>query len=332
MVTAEGEETLVLRLTRRVAAGPGDRFVLRRPSPDTTVGGGRVLDPLPPSGPSRRHSSLESVLALANAATPIEVARALVGLHGAVPVARIQRDPVGDPGADTPSPPGVPLAGWCLAPAIAAALRDEARSIVRLAHEADPDASGVPLAELRAVLVARLRQRVTIGRDDAAAVTTALVDGLVRDGTLARDAERVGDPARGAGLPPRTIAAMDRLESLLSAAAPPSLAEAVRVSGCPPEGIRALDLAGRLVRVDADLAWSGVTYRRLAALAIRLAGEGPLTPAAYRDATGTSRKYALAVLEDLGRRGVLRRTETGHVPGPRSPRTGGAPLLTGSDV
>ena len=51
-----------------------------------------------------------------------------------------------------------------------------------------------------------------------------------------------------------------------------------------------------------------------------MARSGPLTPAAFRDATGSSRKYALAILEDLDRRGILARTEAGHVPGPRAPR------------
>jgi selenocysteine-specific elongation factor len=46
---------------------------------------------------------------------------------------------------------------------------------------------------------------------------------------------------------------------------------------------------------------------------------GPLTPAAFRDATGTSRRYALAILEELDGRGILRRTPDGHVPGPRAP-------------
>jgi hypothetical protein len=49
-----------------------------------------------------------------------------------------------------------------------------------------------------------------------------------------------------------------------------------------------------------------------------MAAAGPLTPAAYRDATGTSRKFVMAILEDLDRRGVLRRTDAGHVPGPRA--------------
>ena len=62
------------------------------------------------------------------------------------------------------------------------------------------------------------------------------------------------------------------------------------------------------------------TYRELEALAIRLADPGPLTPATLRDETGTSRKYVMAMLEDLDRRGILRRTPAGHVLGPRAPR------------
>jgi hypothetical protein len=51
---------------------------------------------------------------------------------------------------------------------------------------------------------------------------------------------------------------------------------------------------------------------------VELASAAPLAPAALRDATGTSRKYVMAILEDLDRRGVLRRTPAGHVPGPRA--------------
>ena len=62
------------------------------------------------------------------------------------------------------------------------------------------------------------------------------------------------------------------------------------------------------------------TYRDLAARALAMAARAPLTPAAYRDATGTSRKYVMAVLEDLDRRAILRRTPAGHVPGRRHRR------------
>jgi hypothetical protein len=90
------------------------------------------------------------------------------------------------------------------------------------------------------------------------------------------------------------------------------------LAGCPPDGIRALEAAGRIVRLEDDLAWSASIYRELVRTALRLAAAAPLTPAAFRDATGSSRRYVLLILDDLGRRGLLRRTEAGHVLGPRT--------------
>ena len=96
---------------------------------------------------------------------------------------------------------------------------------------------------------------------------------------------------------------MDRLEAALSVAAPPSLAEAARAAGCPPDGVRALEAAGRIVRLEDDLAWAAGTYRELVRRALAMAAAAPLTPAAFRDATGTSRRFVLVILEDLDRRG-----------------------------
>jgi hypothetical protein len=84
--------------------------------------------------------------------------------------------------------------------------------------------------------------------------------------------------------------------------------------------VRALESSGRIVRLDADLAYAASAYRDLEATAVRLATPGPVSPAALRDATGTSRKYVMALLEDLDRRGVLARTPAGHVRGPRAGR------------
>jgi hypothetical protein len=72
--------------------------------------------------------------------------------------------------------------------------------------------------------------------------------------------------------------------------------------------------------VSADLAWASLTYHELAARALALARLAPLTPASFRDATGTSRRYVLAIFEDLDRRSILQRTPEGHIPGPRAPR------------
>ncbi|MEO7229704.1 MAG: SelB C-terminal domain-containing protein, partial [Candidatus Limnocylindrales bacterium] len=99
------------------------------------------------------------------------------------------------------------------------------------------------------------------------------------------------------------------------------LAAAARAADCPPAGVRELERSGRIVVLEPDLAYAMSTYRDLAGRALALAAEKPLTPAALRDATGTSRKYVMAILEDLDRRAVLRRTPNGHVPGPRAPQT-----------
>jgi selenocysteine-specific elongation factor len=111
---------------------------------------------------------------------------------------------------------------------------------------------------------------------------------------------------------------MDRVERALAIPAPPPVAALARDLGCSPSGIRELERSGRIVLLEPDLGYASTTYRDLAGRALALAGSGPLTPAAFRDATGTTRRYVMAILEDLDRRGILRRTDAGHVPGPRA--------------
>jgi selenocysteine-specific elongation factor len=171
---------------------------------------------------------------------------------------------------------------------------------------------------LRAELALATRRRATLDRAAAVDVARAEVDRLVGNGTLARDGERLRDPARAAGLPEATLAAMDRLEAVLSVAAPPALSLAARDAGCPADGIRALEADGRIVRLEDDLAWAAGTYRDVVRKALAMAAAAPLSPAAFRDATGTSRRFVLVILEDLDRRGLLRRTEAGHVLGPKT--------------
>jgi selenocysteine-specific elongation factor len=285
-----GEIAAILRLERPVAVTAADRFVLRRPSPGGTLAGGRILDAAPPRGMSRRRTTAERLGALAAATTHDAAAAARLDLHGAVP--------------------GNPVR---LADDLAAALSDDIL--------ADVAASGarLPIADVRSRGALNLRRSVTVSAADARAVATRVVEELVGGGRLTRDGDRIGAAGTApAGLEPATLTAMDRLESALDVPAPPSLSQAARAAACPPDGIRALESVGRIVRLDDDLAYAAGAYRRLEARAVELASAAPLAPAALRDATGTSRKYVMAILEDLDRRGVLRRTPAGHVPGPRA--------------
>ena len=302
-----GERTAILRLAAQVAAAAGGRFVLRRPSPPEPLAGGRVLDPLPPTGAAWRRATAAEVEALARAATPGDQAAARLVLHGALP----RHDPRT---ASLPDGAGIAAGPLVLAPGIAAALRDEAEALVAAAPEP------LPFARFRGSLVRRLRRHASVEPAQAAEAARALVEDLVATGRLARGADHLHLPDRAPATDAALLVAMDRLEAALAVAAPPGLADAARAARCSPEGIRRLEAAGRVIRVDRDLAWSAAAYRALEARALALAAAGPLTPAAFRDATGTSRKYVMPFLEDLDRRGVLARTPAGHVRGPRAPR------------
>jgi selenocysteine-specific elongation factor len=285
----------VLRLERPIAVAPGDRFVLRRPSPAATVAGGRVLDPDPVRGIARRRLTAERLGALGSATTGSAVEDARLEIHGALPG----------------SPPR--LAG------------DVASAIDGVVMAAVGERGAMRTTDLIRLGAGELRRHIggaTAGLDRAAAeqAVRSRIEGLIATGRLAREADRVRLPGVSgeSELSPAVVAAMAALESALSVADPPSLAAAAHAAGCPPEGVRTLERERRIVRVADDLAWSSATYAMLTQQALTLARAAPLTPAAFRDATGTSRKYVMAILEDLDRRAVLRRTPAGHVPGTRA--------------
>ena len=279
LILDDGRAAGIVRLTEPVALRAGDRFVLRRGATATPLGG-TVLDPDPPRGISRRRQTGDRVAALAAAAPD-----ARLDLHGSLD-GRLALD------------------------------------VAELAAAAAVDAVGdaTPLARVRTAVAQTLRGVVSIRRDDALDVAAHVVDDVIAAGGLIRDGDVLRRPGTAApASDPELTAAMDRLEAVLATTAPPPLSDAARAARCPAEGIRALEKAARIVVLEPDLAYAMSTYKELAARALAMASTRPLTPAAFRDATGSSRKYVMAILEDLDRRAILRRTPDGHVPGPRAP-------------
>jgi selenocysteine-specific elongation factor len=275
----DGRVAGIIRLAQPIALRAGDRFVLRRGAPVLPIGG-LVLDPLPPRGLSRRRQTPERVGALID---PRPGAR--LDLHGIL---------------------GGELAG------------DVARAAEIAAIEAV--GGGATSSAVRTSVALALRRAATVRRDEALAAAGVVLDGVVADGRLTRDGDVLRAPGVAAPAPdPAMVAAMDRVEALLSVPTPPSLTDAAGAAGCPTAGVRQLERDGRIVVLDDDLAYATSTFRDLAATALELAARDPLTPAALRDATGTSRKYVMAILADLDRRAILRRTPAGHVPGAKAP-------------
>jgi selenocysteine-specific elongation factor len=311
-----------LILAKPIAAALDDRFVLRWPSPAGTAGGGRVLDPAPPARLVRRRLDHQRLAGLADTRDPGERFGALVAAHQVLSRERAEAAAaiLGEAADALAVTAGVvALGGRFVDASIVAAAEAAAVAAAADAQAADPLAPGIPLVVARAAAMATL-QRSAPGASLSADDGAAIVAGIVERGALVRAGDLVRAPGHAPTRPASLQAAMDRLVAALDVATPPSLADATRSAGCPLDGVRALEAEGRIVRLEPDLAYATASFEALAAQAVALASRGALSPAALRDASGTSRRYALAILEELDGRGVLRRTPDGHVIGPRAAR------------
>jgi selenocysteine-specific elongation factor len=286
----------LLRLDRAVASAIGERFVLRRPRPAGLLAGGVVLDADVPRGRARarlRRDRLVRLVAAVATGDAASVAAARLELHG--------------------------VNGSMLAPDVQLTARSALLDRVGEYHEAHPDRSGLPLSSARSCVAAAIGARVSVEPATLARLAEATLEIA-----LAQDAlEQLGDKIRSSSFTapvtdPQTEQAGAALVALLDVPAPPPLAVAADQVGCSADVLRVLEQEGRIVVIGTDLAWSADSFEQLRDAALALADAGPLTPAVLRDATGTSRKYVLALLEELDRRGILKRTPAGHVRGPRA--------------
>ena len=182
---------------------------------------------------------------------------------------------------------------------IARAIHDEHRANIERAvaalHEAQPLVRGFPRDDVRAragVSDQRLFNEIV----------EAMGDVVVADGPLLRSAEHE------VVLNVEQNAARDVLLGQMSDAGstPPSMRDLIDTHGEPL--VRALLDDGTLVRIIDDMvftaAWLEDAKRTIAELIER---DGPQTTAALKAALGTSRKYAVPLLEFLDGTGFTRR-------------------------
>jgi selenocysteine-specific elongation factor len=286
----------VLRLERAVATAMGEVFVLRRPAPAGLLAGGRILDVVVARGRARARVTPERLARLAEAVSGRQegdIVPALADLRGAW--------------------------GRTLAPDIDSLARSRLVDTVAGHHAEHPDRTGLPISAARSVVADSLGPWVGPPPGDLDMLVEDVIDTTVSSERLVRDVGALRLPSyEPATIAPARSVAMDRLVELLDTTSPPPLSQAARDASCPPEAVSWLEKLGRIVVVADDLAWSSAAFVRLRDLALTLVATQPLTPARLRDETGSSRKYVMALLEDLDRRGILKRTPAGHVRGPRA--------------
>jgi len=268
-----------------------DRFVLREAGRRETVAGGRVVDAHPPS---RARSDATARLRALDDAAPEEVPRVLLEWGRILPAAELlfAAGALPDAGA-------VPVGAWLVSESAAEEGQHTVTGALAAHHAEHPLRPGMELADLRG----------TLARHHAAFRDTALADAFVTHlaagGVVIREASAVRLPTHRVSTTGSEDA--DRLVSAVSAdeTAPPTVRE-LTAAGYDLELIGAVSSEGRLVRVAADLVMTPAIVERALEL-IRTAGPSGMTVSDVRQALGTSRKYAVPLLEYLDARGLTRR-------------------------
>jgi selenocysteine-specific elongation factor len=289
-----GSGWVQLYLSQPLAVAPGDRFVLRLPSPSITIAGGAFADVNPRRHPRHDERVPESLeRRLGGEVLQEELRKYPRGITEAA----LLRATLAE-GADTSALRARRAGQWLFALEAWAALVERVRRALEEYHRAHPLRAGMPRQEMKS--------RLGLAPAAFGPVLAALVaDGVLeeREGDLALPQHRVEiEPA--AGGPAR------RLLELLGERpfAPPSLPEAMREAGASAEVVRALARAGQLVRLSEDVAFTPSAYTAAVELVREtVASEGSVTVASLRDRLGASRRPMLALLEYLDAQRITRR-------------------------
>ena len=291
------------RLDAPIAARRGHRYVIRRLSPAATIGGGRVARALARHTPRGEAAVLD---ALARAATgdPRTLVRDaladdLVTMDALARRTELDSQTAAQTVADlTESGEARMLRTYAGSVQVVERLTAALLAALRAHHERDPGAPGLRVSELARALETP---------DEAVAELAAAAAAA---GTVRLDGPR----AALAGHTVELSAAQERLARRLLAqldsggAVPPSLGQALTASGGTRRLAAALAQDGRLVLLAPDIALSRQTYDRWLRTVRGLFEANPrVTVREVRDALGTSRKYALALLEYLDGRAITRR-------------------------
>ena len=298
-----------LELREPVVTVRGDRYILRRPSPGETLGGGTIVDHHPKGRHKRFNKkvlqSLNSLAAGSPADILLEAALALnaAPIKEVVSRSRLETEPALqaleenlkssqliqlEDGNPTPASDLLIIAAqqWI-------ALRDKTVQMIAAHHKNFPLRQGIPREELKSRL--KLIPRVF----------NALVKGLAAESILS-------DTGGTVSLPGHEIK-FDRdqqvkIEGMMrryseNPYGPPSVKESQAEVG--EDVYNALVELGQLTQLTADVVFRREDYdQMIAEVREFITKNGQMTVADARDLFGSSRKYMLALLEHLDTTGV----------------------------
>lgn len=305
-----GTETLAqVRLAQPTVLLPGERYVLRGfevlKNHGKTIGGGRVLDPMPQKHRIRDKVASESLVRLRDGNLDQRVSEflRLAGVMGATWMSLWRRVDVSKEGLDSSLSRLVKTKA-----AVAFDAEDRsfvhrqhydemirlALNLVRSYHDKNPARPGISREELRVRLRFELPHRLF----------ALLLEDLQQSDRIVMDAELVRIKGFAPKMSGNSGEIREKVSGLYSKSGlePPSPSEAAAALKVPESAIReALEMLtreGAILRVRTDLYFdkSGLDGLRERLVAF-LEQHGEITTAQFKDLTGTSRKYTIPLGE-----------------------------------
>lgn len=298
-----------LRLDAPLAVPTRATFILRLPSPPSTVGGGVVLDPCPPR---RRAADLAMLERVAGTTTPLAAAAARLGAAtpagvDAGELARLAGLPATALPARLAEIDGVALpGGTVLHRGALAALTEAVLTMLERERRLDPAGPGPAREVLRRAL-------------PAAAPAEALVAHLVATGRLIGEAgrlRRAGPDEASVPLPAAELALLAELERRFRAGglAPPDMAEVGAGERRRLHAMQVLVRRGVLVRAPDAVQKREILFHRDALAAARrilrahfASRRGGFLAGECGRLLGISRRYSIPLLERLDAERFTRR-------------------------
>jgi selenocysteine-specific elongation factor len=306
------EGWIQLELRDSVVAVRGDRYILRRPSPGETLGGGSIVDAQPTARHKRFDEQVLQSLASLAAGSPADVLyEAALALNAASLKDMVARSHL-ESGPATTALKGlmaegrlVPLEGGEVNAAsdmlaiASPAWEDLSHQVLRIIdsyHGKYPLRRGIPREELKSRL------------DLTPRPFNALIKKLASENILVEKTSSVAKTGHeirfDAGQQARVKSLMAKFSH--SPYAPPTVKECQAEAG--EEIVNALVELGDLTAVSSEVVFRKQDYDSMVAkVHANLVQNGRITLAEVRDLFNTSRKYAQALLEHLDSMGITLR-------------------------
>ena len=297
------------RLEAPVTTLPGDRYVIRSYSPIITIGGGTVLDVVPPRF-KRKGGALGEHLRLLESAPPAQVVEEHLrqagpaGLRAAdlrarVPFGAERLRELLDELQRTQAVTAVDRE-WYVHREASDRLRSQTLGLLEDFHAQFPLRSGISREELRS--------RAGHAQEK---VFAQLLAALEADGLVKSERDQVRLAAHAIRLSPEQQRVVDGLDTEFrrSAAAPPAPEEALGRFGVKGterhELFQILVADGRLLRVKESLFFHAAALQEIRDKVVaHLREKKEIGPADVKDLLGVSRKYAIPLMEYFDSKGI----------------------------